>query len=367
MKKILVILLAVLVGLSTLSGCTTSPDVVASASSSSASEPTPTPTPEPTPTPAPTPPPTPEPVAPSGIIAAIADWNNSMTYTVVGIDPTTGEQETLAFFDAYALTDSEAGYTFDFKKPSPSGVWTVCYASYRDMFSSDYSKIATQKVFAGNRESHAGWIDEDGNFFDVTEALGLQSQSDFDDPKQYAPVGFTEDGLFVYIDRSEIPSGPLFYSVPVDDVRPENIQEMPWESRYLHKDPDIWGWMKEDYPPTDWIDETHFLADCEMVKDFATLTVSVIVDTETEEAVEYVPGSSRHSWSGVMSPDGTQIAFMSAPINGDEPSDLFVTSIDGGDPVRVPNSLPASANDDGFPQTEVGGLGTCVTLIDWLE
>ena len=240
LKRVSAFLLALL-SLATLAACTPK-NTPASQPAPQSSQADPTPTPEPTPEPTPTP--TPEPTGPSGIIAAIADWNlNNMNFTVVSIDPTTGEQETLAFFDAYALTNTEAIFSFNFKGPGFPGGYALCYASYRDMFSTDYSKIATQKIFLGNRESHAGWIDEDGNFFDVTEALGLQSQSDFDDPKQYAPVGFTEDGLFVYIDRSEIPSGPLFYSVPVDDVRPENIQEMPWGkplpsqgSRYLGLD-----------------------------------------------------------------------------------------------------------------------------------
>lgn len=66
-----------------------------------------------------------------------------------------------------------------------------------------------------------------------------------------------------------------------------------------------------------------------------------------------------------MSPDGQSIAFMSAPIGGNEPSDLFVMSVDGSDPKRVANSLPASADSHGDLETEIRQGSTCVTLIDW--
>lgn len=57
------------------------------------------------------------------------------------------------------------------------------------------------KVFSSNSEVHAGWIDADGNFFDVIEALGLQSKSDFDEPVKYYAAGFA-DGHFCYYDKT---------------------------------------------------------------------------------------------------------------------------------------------------------------------
>ena len=304
-----------------------------------------------------------EPEEIAGIIAVVADWKTGMNFTIVSIDPDTGEQQTISYFDVLPLTEDGDFYTFDFKGP---GTYALCYSSYRDIFSPDYSKVAVHKQFLRTGENHAGWLDTDGNFFDVTEALGLQAKSDFDDPAQYFPVGFTEDGLFVYTDRAlTTPGEPVYYTVPVDDVRPENIQEMPATDSFVHQDPTTWRWLNNNYAPTDWISDTQLLADYETRKDFALCTVSFLVDTTTQEATEYVPGSSRHSWGGVMSPDGQNIAFMSAPIGGNEPSDLFVMGVDGGDPERVANSLPASANSHGDVQTEITTGATCVTLIDW--
>lgn len=278
-----------------------------------------------------------EPEEITGIIAVVADWQTGMNFTIVSIDPDTGEQQTISYFDVLPLTEDGDFYTFNFKQP---GTYALCYSSYRDAFSPDYSKVAVHKQLLGTGENHAGWLDTDGNFFDVTEALGLQAKSDFDDPAQYFPVGFTEDGLFVYTDRaSTTPGEPVYYTVPVDDVRSENIREMPATDSFVHQDPTTWRWLNNNYAPTDWISDTQLLADYETRKDFALCTVSVLVDTTTQEATEYVPGSSRHSWGGVMSPDGQSIAFMSAPIGGNEPSDLFVMSVDGSDPKRVARTV----------------------------
>ena len=55
---------------------------------------------------------------------------------------------------------------------------------------------------------------------------------------------------------------------------------------------------------------------------------------ETGEETVYVPGTSRMSWNGVLSPDGSQVAFMSRPKNGTE-IDIYTMPLGGGDPVKV--------------------------------
>ena len=44
-----------------------------------------------------------EPEEIAGIIAVIADWQTGMNFTIVSIDPDTGEQQTISYFDVSAL------------------------------------------------------------------------------------------------------------------------------------------------------------------------------------------------------------------------------------------------------------------------
>ena len=66
-------------------------------------------------------------------------------------------------------------------------------------FSKDYTRLSDQKIFAANNERHAGWQNVDGSFADVTENLGQQSKSDFEDPVYYRGLGFAGENFgFAY-------------------------------------------------------------------------------------------------------------------------------------------------------------------------
>ena len=68
-------------------------------------------------------------------------------------------------------------------------------------------------------------FDVDGVFFDVTEALELQPQSDFADPVHYTAIGFTEDNCFAYYSTTDNVYERTYYIVPLDNLAPEAIQE----------------------------------------------------------------------------------------------------------------------------------------------
>lgn len=200
----------------------------------------------------------------------------------------------------------------------------------RNWFSHDYSKIAVTRQNLQTGEVCAGWIDTDGSFSNVSEALGQLDRGDFDDPVMYAAIGFTDDGLFVYKQTSG--SGPngqsSYHYVPIDDISPAAIQDgCPIPGSADNGDP---GSMKL----TDYIDESTLLINTS--EGFTgENAVSKIYNLETGEETAYVPGTSRMSWNGVLSPDGSQVAFMSRPKNGTE-IDIYTMPLEGGDPVKVP-------------------------------
>ena len=72
-------------------------------------------------------------------------------------------------------------------------------------FSKDYTRLSDQKIFAANNERHAGWQNVDGSFADVTENLGQQSKSDFEDPVYYRGLGFAGENFgFAYLSNGSL-------------------------------------------------------------------------------------------------------------------------------------------------------------------
>lgn len=184
------------------------------------------------------------------------------------------------------------------------------------LVSSDCSKLAAYRPCSNNEEIHAGWIDENGDFFDVTATLGLQSESNFAERIDYLAEGFLDE-YFVFS------CNDIYQSVPIDNVSPDAIIDglpLPVAQK------DING-----SNITDWIDENTFIANC---RSEGIGYNSVIGKINSDEQNFYIPGNTRTNWNGILSPDGTQIAFLST-IGVGEPK-IYVTSINGGEPTEVP-------------------------------
>lgn len=232
------------------------------------------------------------------------EGGNPIHTTVYTLDPETGETATVSSFTYKEGTDL-GGYYLSAGKYGLLSAYTYGSGQYR--FSDDFSKLAIDKVVSSNSEVHAGWIDLDGNFFDVTEALGLQSKSDFDEPVKYYVAGFS-DNYFCYYDKL----AEAYYYVPVDDVAPATVQA--GKPSNLDSVPESRQFAPRDV--TSWIDDTHCLINNSYTRQGVGDWVdSVILDTESQTTTGYVPGNSRVSWNGVVNPDGTRIAFMSAPFS----------------------------------------------------
>ncbi len=251
--------------------------------------------------------------------------SNIFVYSVQAVNPNTGESTKIAEFSVrrpYNVTSEDSYYLL----PLIGDTNMVGYD--RRYFSNDFSKMAATKVFNDKNETHAGWIDQSGEFFDVTEALGEQS-SDFGDPVTYNAVGFTEDDLFVYNDNPyAIFSAWSELNFRFADLDALNISQ---EGNPLDDSCQIIN-GNDLYAISDYIDDTMCLV---YYHDKGNKTVSAKYDMNSGEIIPYIPGESRSNWSGVCSPDGSQIAFLSMPKEGNGNPEIFIIPFEGGEPEKL--------------------------------
>lgn len=271
------------------------------------------------------------------------------TCEILSFNPINGEIRTVSNFQIQG--NSECDYMF----AVPNGYFSGSYH-----FNESYTKMAVNKTIIANFETHAGWVTNDGAFFDVTEAVGMASQGGFVDAVKHQSLGFTDNGLFVFCDNSN-QQNPRCYSVPIDDVSQDTVTEgfvAPYSAHII----DYVDCISLYDVVSDWIDATH----CIMTLRNGNPTTSVIFDTETGSKTEYIPGNSRKNWHGRLSPDGTQVAFVSTLLTGMESPDIFIISVNGGEPERVvSHSFVITDTNVDFDLYSLSSGKNCCTLIDW--
>lgn len=269
------------------------------------------------------------------------DMSNIFVYSIQCINPDTGSLTDIAEFSArrpYNVASEDAYYLL------PTIGDNNLSGNDRRYFSSDFSKMAVTKILNDKNEAHAGWLDQSGNFFDVTEALGEQS-SDFGDPVTYNAVGFTEDDLFVYNDNPYAMSytwGNLNFRF-TDSKSPVASQEGNPLEKYCQIVNE-----NNEYAISDYIDDHLCLI---YYHSNNNKTASEKYNVDTKEAISYIPGDSRNNWSGVCSPDKSQIAFLSAPQQGNGGPDIFIIPFDGGEPVKLECGIAFSSDINTNPSS----------------
>lgn len=277
----------------------------------------------------------------SGLILMTTTDSNLRDPKIYSVNVETGESELIAEFNFTPKTLQD----------------TVLYflaegfrCGHQDCFADNYSKVAVSMTDSQSGQNCAGWIDAEGNFFNVSEALGQLNRGDFDDVVKYYAVGFFDNEFFIYrqIAGTGASAKSSYHYIPLDNLDPSAIQDgLPFPG------------CESGFPKVT-------ISDCIGGSRFLINTsdgMSQIFDMATGEKTSYVPGTSRFSWHGVLSPDGSQVTFMSQPKNGTE-IDIYVMPLAGGDPVKVPT--------DGFKLSyqqacESGrGYDNQVTmLVDW--
>lgn len=290
------------------------------------------------------------------VVESYGTYQDNLRFTVTSVNPETGAQQQISQFNFEKIYASERDIL----------VFPLAarYANLRDLFSPDYSLLAATKVSLSNlEESHAGWVDQNGMFYDVTEALGLQSQGDFADPAKYEAVGFDNDAFVYasiedgYVRASYRPREHAYYQIPLEAISAENIQAIDESDRYIRQ-----GTIEvaRDGLPTEWVDDAIYLSDGR-----DGYSHSQKVNLNTREREDYIPGSSRSNWSAVLSPDGGTIAFLSAPTAGTDPAAIYTIPAEGGEPEKVVGDLPTSHTSNGQVVTQLSGGDTVSFLIGW--
>lgn len=286
---------------------------------------------------------------PSGLILMTTTDSNLRDPKIYSVNIETGESELVAEFNFAPRTLQDTILYF------PAAGFSC---GHREWFTSDYSKIAVSRTDSQSGQNCAGWIDVNGDFFNVSEALGQLDRGDFDDPVVYLAIGFTDDGFFVYkqVSGLGVNGKSSYHYVPVDNVNPSEIRDgIPFPG-YDEDGLNLSKGVFSKVTVSDYIGGSRYLIN-------TSDGVSQIFDAATGEKTNYVPGTSRFSWHGVLSPDESQVAFMSQPKSGTK-KDIYIMPLEGGDPVNVPTDNFQLSSQHGC---ETGhDYGSQITmLVDW--
>lgn len=283
-----------------------------------------------------------------GIIITRSYYHNSedgdsivFIYDINIVNPDDGSVQEIASLRYYQpRTPASAGYYF-----LPAGIGADNRIGYdRRIFSSDFTKMAVTMYLTDKNETHAGWVNSDGEFYDVTVALG-EASGDFDPAVHYAAIGFTEDDMFVYND--DIHAQPYKWST-VNFFYTDANDPTYSQDGYLFQYPvTIDG---EAYCMTDWCDEETYLADYHTKRSGCTV-VKYNITTGTAE--ELVSGEVRTNWSGVYSPDGSMIAFLSKVNGGSGAPEIYIMTAEGDNPQKITCELELS-KDGACPCSIIG-------------
>lgn len=314
----------------------------------------------------------------SEIIMVRATMSNSYNYTIYAIDPETGEERIISDFSipsaVIANADGSKWQTYPMFIPSYNSKLPL-----RGMFSTDYNYMAVTRYSLETGEYRAGFYKEgEGLYYtDVTKAIGAVG-GDFDDPTVQLALGFTDNNQFIF---ANLPNGTNWIyktedwevsQVKVSDSgNVGSLQSYNDLDNFLMQG-DSWNWMGKNWELTDWIDDTRCLIN------YPEESVGLlfggdridrwgvrIFDVVTQELSSIIPGESRSNWSGVISPDGKSVAFLSAPANGTGNAALYVTSVNGGEPVKVLDDISSARGTTGYTLTRPTTGKTVYCLLEW--
>lgn len=277
--------------------------------------------------------------------------------TITALNPDTGDSRTVSEFWFGRIAENgavtEEYYTPEGDALTPGKGY---YATRREWFNEDYSLMAVTRYDCSSGESCAGWLDANGNFFNVTDTLGMSAKSDFDTSARQTATGFSEDGYFSYMSLAGegVNSYREYYHIPVDSPNRGSVQAgiaLPGvgEDFVNHNSARF----------SDWDSQTNrFL--CNTSGGVSRLCVDV-----ADSGTSYIPGDSRLSWNGVFSPDGGSVAFMSKPKSGGDVN-IYVMPLDGGEPVKINTGNLQLATQDECNKGYYANIDSpCVMLIGW--
>lgn len=279
---------------------------------------------------------------------------NQLDFNFYMVDPETGKYEPAAKF---TFDDPSYSSSRDVIQPA-----YPIFANYSDIISQDWTKVAATKIFHENQATHAGWIDANGEFFDVTEALNEQEQDVFEDALEWEAHGF-QDELFIYSLKLGYGKAPKYRAVDINDLRPGASWEIESPSSLV---PGYGGSYK--CHPTEWLDDNSYLG-FYFTKTGAALSEYNVANEDTKTVLST---EDRMSWSPVRNPEQTMIAFLSTPqqTNVAPSFGLYTMSSDYSDrPTEIKTNVLIDCSSLGYiPAFSVVGPtanGITYQILDW--
>jgi len=320
-----------------------------------------------------------EPGASDGLGIIVAEWrlgsHPNERITIISIDPNTGAHRTIS----------------NFTMPSEQFRGISSLRSPEDMqsLSENLDKLAVTMVVGTDNARHVGWVESNGGFFDVTELI-VAPQGDFSEVIHHSDPRFGPDNYFYFVSSGNV------FRVPLHDLTPEAVETVGEVQSFrgnhgyrVHSDGSVGNgalynasmsyWLPHSSPilPSSvsgpsvhnsnrqWVDENTMLGvratgrsgpgagsldNRESWEDtiLPTLVFIDAIPTGTEardvnlnerQRLVLPANSTRRTWDGVVSPCGTQIAFLSKSTSGASFPELFVASIDGEDIRRVDTEI----------------------------
>lgn len=313
-------------------------------------------------------------VAPSlddGIIVVSESVGRAYTYK------STGGVKCNAFTVNIDKIDPETGSVTHIRTFSNEDTYS-CSAYLRDIggntanamrsFNPDMTLI-TATVRCESGAEHIGWVDENGNFIDVSEKITVES--DFGALTIHRHPCFFEN--YIYF-RDCTNTKIQIKRVPMDNLTADAVEIMVDGTNW--NGVDIWllsdgtaidtadGYEYYDssmqYPARaglfyDWVS-----ADVCVGNWFGTHGNDIIYKYQLSgeediwdwysEKTTFIPSvKDRRNWNAVVSPNGDQVAFLSQLTSGtDQSTSLFLISIDGGEPTKVNTDYMFNADKCGM-------------------
>jgi len=201
-------------------------------------------------------------------------------------------------------------------------------------FSPDFSKYAIDVEIDGM--THTGWIDEEGNFTDVTSG---ESFDPFAGNTRNNAVGFDGHGNFYYLKESDSESSGLYKVAAGETNSGSLVGPAPFGSSQLLSNGELD--INDEIPclsvmPHTWVDSDTFV-----YSDDGQIFVRTISEAEPPDGIASCGSATARtllpdSSLGIVgipmiSPDGTEVAF---PYRYQMENSLYVVDINGQSPPR---------------------------------
>lgn len=300
----------------------------------------------------------------AGILAmSIGNSNTGIKeITLTSINPETGYSQVIRMFTASENVSFAPIQTLTSTAYNPQIV--------RQNFDSTYSKMVAQTVSSSDGSTNVGWVDLNGNFFNLSSAISVDSGNDFSDAVTLhsTPAIDANDNFYFYDSKKMSGNvrdkGVTVRKVPINNVNRDNLVDInnsvtsfnyyiQPNGEYVSADTiapmsDASG---EQYAGStealyDWVDKNTYLsADQKREKIYLTKTLPTN-SIDGHEKKSLLPEiENRKNWNAVTSPDGSQVAFLSSIKTATEPPELFVVPSSGGEPQKVKTDYVFNRDD----------------------